>query len=334
MSAAAALQDAAVAELAWELLRRAAAHWALQAAGAIALLIAAAAALGWPLWPRCSLNGRAVVVTGAAGGLGRELCLSFAREGARLVLWDVDEGGMAATAALLPTGAVLLTQRVDVGRRGDVRAAAAAAEDAAGTGGIRCVVNNAGLVGGRSLLMADDARIARVFDVNALSLFWSARAFLPQMVRRGEGTLVTIASGAGLVGVADNADYSASKHAAKGFNDSLRVELKKHGHKGVTTIGVYPGIIDTPLAKGYRLPFVAVLSPRYVAEQVVDAVRTRRSELYLPFTTLMGLYNSTLLPAAVFDWVGWAFGASHVADRWDPSHEDAVYAMLTRPRAE
>lgn len=148
------------------------------------------------------------------------------------------------------------------------------------------------------------------------------------MVRQKEGWIVTIASGAALVGVSDSMDYSASKHAAKGFNDSLRLELKKYGHGGVRTLGVYPGIINTPMAKGYYLPGVPALSPAVVAEEVVDAVRVGRCELYIPFTTLLGLYNVTLMPTAIFDFVGRICGASNVTDKWDRTQQDAVFARL------
>src|SRR5207249_2932649 len=88
-------------------------------------------------------------------------------------------------------------------------------------GPIDILVNNAGVVSGRTLLEARDDDILRTFDVNTLALFWTTRAFLPAMLERGTGHVVTIASAAGLVGTSRLVDYCASKHAAVGVDRSM-----------------------------------------------------------------------------------------------------------------
>ena len=81
------------------------------------------------------------------------------------------------------------------------------------------LINNAGIVSGQSLLEIEDEKIEATFGVNTLSLFWTAKAFLPAMVERNHGHIVTIASSAGLVGVSKLTDYCASKWAAVGFEN-------------------------------------------------------------------------------------------------------------------
>ena len=89
------------------------------------------------------------------------------------------------------------------------------------------MVNCAGVVSGKSFLDLSESQIERTMSVNTMALFWTAKAFLPEMMEAGSGHLVTMASAAGTIGVAGLADYCASKWAAVGLDESLRVELKQ-----------------------------------------------------------------------------------------------------------
>jgi all-trans-retinol dehydrogenase (NAD+) len=111
------------------------------------------------------------------------------------------------------------------------------------------VVNNAGVVSGQHLIDLAPEQIERTFAVNVLALYWVTKAFLPAMLANGEGHVVTVASAAGLIGVAKQTDYSASKHAAVGFDESLRMELRRMGSRLRTTV-VCPYYIDTGMFEG------------------------------------------------------------------------------------
>ena len=190
------------------------------------------------------VRGRIALVTGGGSGIGRLLARELARRGAVPVVWDVDEAAVADTVGEL--------DRLSEGRaRGyacdvrDLDAVGAAAEHVRReVGDPMILVNNAGVVSGARFLdlRADDVR--RTFDVNALALFWVTKAFLPAMVDANRGHVVTVASAAGLVGVARQTDYSASKHAAVGFDESLRVELRRIAPRVQTTV-VCPYYVDT-----------------------------------------------------------------------------------------
>ena len=116
-------------------------------------------------------------------------------------------------------------------------------------GEVDVLVNNAGIVSGRPLLELSDERIERTFAVNTLALFWTSKAFLPAMTARGSGHIVTVASAAGLIGTARETDYAASKFAAVGFNEALRLELRRSA-PGVKTTLVCPYYIDTGMFDG------------------------------------------------------------------------------------
>ena len=245
-----------------------------------------------------SLRGATVLVTGGASGIGRLIALGAARRGAgRVVVWDLDlQGAEAVAAEIRSQGADARAERVDVTDAAAVEAAAARA------GEVDVAVNNAGVVTGARLEDATEDGIRRTFEVNALAPYWLTRAVLPGMRARDRGAVVTVASAAGLVGVARQTDYSATKHAAVGFAESLAAELRKDGSR-VTSLAVCPFYIDTGMFAGVRsrVPWLLpVLDPRHVAQEVLDAVEAGRTRLLLP--RAVGLIAPLrALPAPVFD---------------------------------
>lgn len=227
-----------------------------------------------------------------------------------MVVWDLDGTAAAETAALITAaGGIACAQQVDVTDSAAVSLAAEAA------GPVDVLVNCAGVVSGKLLLDATEAQIRRTFEVNVLGLYWTTRAFLPGMLARDTGTVVTIASAAGLVGVARQTDYSASKWAAIGFTESLRAELRS---SGVRTLVVAPYYIDTGMFAGVRTRFpllLPILREAQVATKVLDAVQRGRQQLVLP--PLIGLLPMVrVLPVRAFDAVMDAFGINRTMDHF------------------
>lgn len=139
------------------------------------------------------LQGRNVVITGAASGIGRACAARFATEGARLVLADIDEEAVDLVAQDL--GAVAM--RADVGRERDVRALIDAAQHHHGP--IDLFYSNAGIGGPPGGPDAPDDQLQRTWEVNVMAHVWAARALLPEMVARGSGYLISTASAAGVL---------------------------------------------------------------------------------------------------------------------------------------
>jgi all-trans-retinol dehydrogenase (NAD+) len=106
------------------------------------------------------------------------------------------------------------------------------------------LINNAGVVSGRALLDTPDELIERSFSVNTLAHFWTVKAFLPTMLENDHGHIVSIASMAGHVGIPKLIDYCASKFAAVGFDEALRLELEVMGAEGVHTTAICPYFIQ------------------------------------------------------------------------------------------
>lgn len=258
------------------------------------------------------LSGSTVLVTGGGSGLGRRMALEAARRGARVLIWDISaDGGTDVRDQIRSAGGVAEAQAVNVADRDSVKEAAAAA------GPVDVLINNAGVVTGRLLLDAADEDIQRTFNVNVMALYWVTRAFLPGMVQRSRGTVVTVASAAGLVGVARQTDYSASKFAAFGFNESLRAELRA-GKTGVDTLVVCPYYIDTGMFDGVRTRFprlLPILKEEVVAAKVLDGIENGRRKLVLP--PLVNLVPAArLLPVGAFDRLMDVLGINRTMDKF------------------
>lgn len=255
-----------------------------------------------------SLKDAALVITGAASGIGRLMALEAAGRGARVVLVDRDEVGLQRLgAALVEGGARAWTFPCDLTDPAAIQATFARIE--AELGGVDVLINNAGVVGGKSLLETSDASLDLTFQVNALAPIRTTRAVLPGMLARGRGHLVTVASAGGLVGTTRLVDYCATKFAAVGFDDALRAELRRLGQPIRTTV-VCPFYIDTGMFAGVktRLPWLLpILQPADVARRVIRAIERDQSRLLMPWA--VHLVNPLrILPVRWFDalmrWLG------------------------------
>jgi all-trans-retinol dehydrogenase (NAD+) len=267
---------------------------------------------------RTLLGGATVVITGAASGIGRGLAAEAARRGASVVLWDRDAAALDeavdATARLraglarAPVGQV-----VDVTDRDAVREAAAEALAAAGS--VDVLVNNAGVVSGKPLGELTEADVRRTFEVNTLALYWVTQPFLASMVEQNRGRVVTIASASGLIGVAKLTDYAASKWAAIGFDESLRVELAGQGSRVRTTV-VCPYYIDTGMFAGVKTRFrwlLPILQPDQVVQATWNAVERDRRRVHLP-PAVGTLPLLRTLPVGAFDRVAGILGVNRTMD--------------------
>jgi all-trans-retinol dehydrogenase (NAD+) len=229
-------------------------------------------------------DGKTILITGGASGIGRLMALKAARLGSTVVVWDVDEDGLADVLKDLRR----CTARGTHGYVCDVSdpqaVAATATTVTEEVGELDILVNNAGVVSGKPLLETTDEQIERTFKVNVLALYWVTKAFLPGMVRRNDGHIVNISSAAGLIGVPRQTDYSASKHAVIGFNESLRVELHRLA-PGIRTTVVCPFYIDTGMFAGAktRIPLLLpILHEDEVATRVIKAVHKDKEQLLMP----------------------------------------------------
>jgi all-trans-retinol dehydrogenase (NAD+) len=261
-------------------------------------------------------RGKIVVITGGAAGMGRLVAHKAAARGAHVVLWDIDGEALDRVVGEITNERGTVSGFVcDVGDREAVADVAAATR--ASCGDPQVLVNNAGVVSGRRLLEVEDEMIERTFRVNAMAPFWVTRALLPAMVAANSGHIVTVASAAGLIGVDRLSDYSASKFAAVGFNESLRAELRRIA-PGVRTTVVCPYFVDTGMFAGVRTRFSAllpILKENDVALRIVKAVENDQRQVFMPaMVNLVPLMRA--LPVPLFDAVADLFGINAAMDRF------------------
>lgn len=220
------------------------------------------------------LEGRVVVVTGGAGGLGTALCRRFAADGARVAVVDLDQARCDAVAS--EVGGIGVA--ADVGIEADVQRAVQTVS--AELGAIDLFHSNAGGGGGRGVF-SEDGGWQRSWQVNVMASVYAARAVLPAMLERGEGYLVGTASGAALTCEPGSMAYSVTKHAMLDLYELLAIEYHSAGIRvscfcpfGMLTpmlLGGAQSIDD--LSASAQIGLRGAVTPEVAAEAVAHGIR-------------------------------------------------------------
>lgn len=273
-----------------------------------------------------SLQGKVVVITGAASGIGRALAVAMAARGALLALSDIDEVGLAETASQASTaGAVRVrTDRLDVADR---RTFGEYAEAIAGDfGRVNVMVNNAGVALSGDLEDLEYRDIDWIIGVNFWGVVHGTKEFLPHLIASGDGHLVNISSLFGLVSMPGQSMYSASKYAVRGMTESVREEMLVAGHPvGVTA--VHPGGIKTAIARNARFSVrgdrdaavdlfdgtLARTSAERAAEAIINGILRNRGRVLIGMDARTIHHSSQLL--------GWRY-QDLVARRWKRARDE------------
>ncbi len=237
-----------------------------------------------------------VFITGASSGIGEALARHYAAQGASLGLIARRGGLLQQLAASLD--APVTTYTADVR---DADALASAAADFMQRYGVPdIVIANAGVSRGTlTELKEDTAAFKAILDINVLGLLHTFQPFIDGMRQRGSGSLVGIASIAGIRGLPGAGAYSASKAAAISYLESLRVEMRPHGID-VTTIA--PGYIRTPMTdvNTYAMPFL--MDADVAAAKMARAIAARRRFFVVPWQMGWLARFMRFIPPFLWDW--------------------------------
>jgi NAD(P)-dependent dehydrogenase (short-subunit alcohol dehydrogenase family) len=192
-----------------------------------------------------TLDGKVALVTGGGRGIGRAIALALAGAGAAVVVTGRDMGKLEAVRAEIAAGgSTALALGCDVADAGTV--AVAFAQARAALGPVDILVNNAGITASVKFADTDDATWERIMRVNASGPFFCCRAAVPDMIARGGGRIINIASYAALSGIPYSSAYSASKHALLGLTRSLALELARYN---ITANAICPGWVETDMVQ-------------------------------------------------------------------------------------
>ena len=194
---------------------------------------------------------RVAIVTGAGSGIGRACALRLAADGFAVVVNDWVPDGLEDTVALISSaGGTVLPRVGDVGVEADVKGLVSLAVDRFGR--LDAVVNNAGYGRPSTVAATSDDVIDEMVRVNTKGVLHGIRSALPVMIRQGGGSIVNVASAAGLLAATDRAAYGAAKAAVLSLTRSAAVE---NGRFGIRVNAICPGPIDTPALRRFAPDF-------------------------------------------------------------------------------
>jgi len=289
------------------------------------------------------LKGKVALVTGAAMGMGRSLSEDLLREGCSVILVDVNQQELSKTLADLLKIGKCASYICDISDRKAVYQLASQVEKKFGQ--VDILVNNAGIVKALELLDLPDDAIEKTININLTAQFWTCKAFLPAMIKKGQGHIVNFASAGGILalpnlsaycaskfGVVGFSDalaggilalpnlsaYCASKFGVVGFSDALRQEMKKHKYNiGVTY--VCPNTVNTGMFEGSKMVAgTKMLSASDVTRKVIKAIKSNKAMVAVPDfpVKILTPLTKVFLSINAMDWLNKVMGMATCNDSW------------------
>jgi NAD(P)-dependent dehydrogenase (short-subunit alcohol dehydrogenase family) len=244
-----------------------------------------------------SFANQVVLITGAASGLGRQLALTLAAEGAAIAALDLQSEPLQKLAADL-AGKRCAWAVADVTDPAALRVAVDSLQERLGP--IDLLIASAGIGRETSALAFRPEDFEAVVRVNLIGVANSVAAVLPGMMARRRGHLVAISSLASFRGLPRMAAYCAAKAGVNALMDSLRVELKP---SGIVVTTVCPGWIRTPMTDNLKVVMPDLMEVEDATQRILDAMRRRRPFYAFPRSTAWRVRLLRWLPAGLGDWL-------------------------------
>ncbi len=262
------------------------------------------------------IKGNNVLITGGASGIGSIMGRMALEQGAStLIIWDVNEVNIAATKKKYARYGSVLGYKVDVSDHEAVMSAYA--QTVRDCGRVDILINCAGIVTSNSTfdhLTVDE--ITRTMNINAIAPMYVTLACLPDMLRRNHGHICNITSAGGMLSNPRMSVYSASKWAAIGWSDSMRIELEERKSKvHVTTVAPY--YINTGMFDGVQSRIFPILKPEKVAASVLKSIARDKRFNGIPWGFHFIRFFQGIMPTSWFDTIfGEWFGIYHTMDNF------------------
>lgn len=257
-----------------------------------------------------------IIITGGASGIGKLMGKIALEKGAKhLAIWDISEKNLSATLEELSRIGNVSGHIVDI--TDPVSIDRGYSEVKSSIGDVDLLINNAGVVtNNRTFAEQTDQDIFRTMNVNSIGPMLVTRKILPDMIKRDKGHICNIASAAGLLAVPKMSVYVASKWAAYGWSETMRIELDEIGSRvRVTTICPY--FINTGMFDGIKPKVFKILDQDETAVKIIRAIEKDKLTRGIPFPVHFIRLQQALLPSKVFDFIfGRLFGIYDVMNHF------------------
>lgn len=242
-----------------------------------------------------------MLITGGCSGIGKIMARRCLEKGAaEVIIWDINEEAIAATTAELSALGAVKGFKADISSAASVEEAYVATK--ADCGNIDILINNAGIVTNNKFFAEQtDDDIIRTIDINTKGAMFVTLRFLKDMKARGAGHICNITSSAGMLALPRMTLYSASKWAAIGWSESLRIELdREKSPVQVTTIASY--FINTGMFDGIH-SFFKIQNPETVAKKTLSAIEHNRRYRGIPFSEHFIRLMQGIFPYRIFNFI-------------------------------
>ncbi|PAV56343.1 hypothetical protein WR25_21327 [Diploscapter pachys] len=241
------------------------------------------------------VTGQAIVITGAASGLGKSMALQLAKKGAKIAVIDIDSAGLNSIVdKIRDSGGEASGWKGDISKEDEIHRISA--EIIEKYGRIDIIICNAAVLSFASFMDLQINRLKQAFDVNVIGTVNTIRAFLPEMQKQRKGQIVCVSSITAFAGEAFGLAYCPTKAAVRSAMECLQMELKDNGFDDIKCTNIYPYFARTPLVlnAGMRptstwFPFMSVDS---CASRMVDAILKEKVHAFVPsYITLIPMFK-------------------------------------------
>ena len=266
------------------------------------------------------IKGKNVLITGGASGIGKIMGRMVLEKGAKsLIIWDVNQQSMQTVADEFASLERVHIYKVDI--TDSQLVAQTYKQVKQDCGSVDILINCAGIVrGNKTFDQQTEQDIRLTFEVNTIAPMIIAKEILPDMLRRNSGHICNIASAGGMLSTPKMSVYAASKWAAIGWSDSVRIELQEmKSNVHVTTIAPY--FINTGMFNGVKSPLLPIQKPEPTAKKIIRAIERNTIFAGIPFGYHFIRFWQAILPLRLFDFIfGTVFGIYRTMDHFTGRH--------------
>ncbi len=246
-----------------------------------------------------NLNGKTVLITGGASGIGKIMGRLMLERNAKLVIWDISQANIDQTLSELSEKGSVFSYQVDVSNVEQIQETAKRVKQEVGV--VDVLINNAGIIVGKFFHEHSVTEISKTMEINAIAPMYVAKAFLDDMMNQNSGHICNIASSGGLISNPKMAVYASSKWALIGWSDSVRLEMKQL-NKDVNVTTIMPYYIHTGMFAGVQSK-IPILQPEAAALTIVKAIERNKIMITMPgYIYRVTRFAQAVFPITFFDW--------------------------------